>query len=146
MQSVTSTWFECAVKYERTTEDGTNKKVTETYVVEALSFTDAEQKITDEISSYTNGEFEIKKISPMSINEIFFSDKDKDDKWYKCKLAFITIDEKTQKEKKTTTSYLVQASDLPTALNYMLGEMNNTLVDFLTSNISETKIMDVYRK
>ncbi len=146
MQSITSTWFECAAKYERTTEDGDMKKVTETYVVEADSFGEAEKKIIEELSPYVSGELEIKKINPMSISEFFFSEKDADDKWYKCKLVFITIDEKSGKEKKSATSYIVQANSLATALNYMTNEMSNTMIDYVASNISETKIIDVFRR
>ena len=145
MKAVTSTWFECAVRYGRTTEEGPEKKVTETYVVEALSFTEAEAKIIRELSPFTPGELEITKITPMSISEIFFSDRDADDSWFKCKLAFITIDEKTDKEKRSAVSYLVQADSLGTALNYVVQEMGKTSIDYVASNISETKIMDVYR-
>ena len=145
MKAITSTWFECAVKYGRTTEEGSEKKVTETYVVEALSFTEAEAKITGEMDPYTSGELEIKKIAPMTVSEIFFSESDKDDSWFKCKLAFITIDEKTDKEKRSAVSYLIQADSLMTALNYIMQEMGKTSIDYVASNISETKIMDVLR-
>ena len=145
MKAITSTWFECAVKYGRTTEEGSEKKVTETYVVEALSFTEAEAKITGEMDPYTSGELEIKKIAPMTVSEIFFSENDKDDSWFKCKLAFITIDEKTDKEKRSAVSYLIQADSLMTALDYIMQEMGKTSIDYVASNISETKIMDVLR-
>lgn len=145
MKAITSTWFECAVKYGRTSEEGSEKKVTETYVVEALSFTEAEAKITSEMGPYTSGELEIKKIAPMTVSEIFFSESDKDDSWFKCKLAFITIDEKTDKEKRSAVSYLIQADSLMTALDYIMQEMGKTGIDYVASNISETKIMDVLR-
>ena len=146
MKSITSTWYECAAKYARTTEEGSQKTVTETYVVEASSFTEAEKGIIKEMTPFTSGDLEIKKITPMTITEIFFSDKDADDKWFKCKLTFISIDENTNKEKRSAYSYLVQAASLLTALNYMMEEMNNTMMDYITSNISETKIMDVIRR
>ncbi len=146
MQCVTSTWYECAVKYARTTEEGSQKSVTETYVVEASSFTEAEKQIIKEMTPFTSGDLEIKKINPMTITEIFFSDKDADDKWFKCKLTFISIDEKTNKEKRSAYSYLVQAGSLLNGLNYMMEEMSKTMTDYVTSNISETKIIDVYRK
>lgn len=145
MNSITSTWFECAVKYERINEEGAQKKITETYVVEALSFTEAETKIIKEMSVYTSGDLEVKKITPATYNEVFFSDLDNDDKWYKAKLAFITIDEKNDKEKKTTVTLLVQASSLEKALSYVTQEMDKTAIDYLTANMSETKIMDVFK-
>ena len=145
MQAVTSTWFECAVRYERTNEEGAQKKVTETYVVEALSFTEAEKSIISEMKAYSSGELEVKKINPTAFHEVFFSNNDMDDKWYKAKLAFITIDEKTEKEKRSSVTFLVQADTLETALSYVTQEMGKTSIDYLASNISETKIMDVFR-
>lgn len=145
MQAISSTWFECAVKYERTNDEGAQKKVTETYVVEALSFTEAEKTIIREMTAYSSGELEVKKINPTAFHEVFFSNRDNDDKWYKAKLAFITIDEKTDKEKKSSVTFLVQANSLETALSYVTQEMGKTSIDYLASNISETKIMDVFR-
>ena len=138
-------FFEVKVKYDKMHDNGVLKSVTETYALDALSFTEAEAKIIRELSPFTPGELEIKKITPMSISEIFFSDRDADDSWFKCKLAFITIDEKTDKEKRSAVSYLVQADSLGTALNYVVQEMGKTSIDYVASNISETKIMDVYR-
>lgn len=99
MRSRTSTWFECKIRYEKTMEDGSQKKVTEQYVVDALSFTEAEASIIEEMSSYISGEFEVKDIKKAAYGEIFFSDSPSADRWYKAKLQFITIDEKTEKEK-----------------------------------------------
>ena len=145
MNSITSTWFECAVKYERTNEEGAQISVTETYVVEALSFSEAEAKIIKEMAPYTSGDLEVKKISPTSYHELFFSDLDQDDKWYKANLSFITIDEKSGKEKKSPVTFLVQASSLETALSYVAQEMVKTAIDYLPAIMSETKIMDVFK-
>ena len=95
MRSRTGTWFTTKVKYQKTQEDGTEKVVSETYVVDALSFTEAESSIIDEMSVYVSGEFHVSGITKSAFGEIFFSDVDDDDKWYKAKLQFITIDEKT---------------------------------------------------
>ena len=105
-------WFETKVRYEKMMEDGKQKRVTETYVVDALSFGEAEERITEEMSVYISGEFDVKAITPTSYGEIFFSENTNDDRWYKAKLSFITIDEKTEKEKRTSVYYLVQASSL----------------------------------
>jgi hypothetical protein len=126
-------------------EDGLQKKVTENYVVDALSFSEAEERITEEMSSYISGEFDVADIKKAAYGEIFFSDDEMADKWYKTKLQFITYDEKTDKEKRSAVSYLVQADSLGTALNYVVQEMGKTSIDYVASNISETKIMDVYR-
>jgi len=124
MRNRTSEWFETKVRYDRTTEDGQNKKVTEAYTVEALSFTEAESVITKEISNYINGEFDVKAITRAAYSEIFFSDVDTDDRYYRVKLAFITLDEKTEKEKRTIVVYLVQAASLDKARAYIKEEDN----------------------
>lgn len=144
MRSRTTTWSECSVRYERQGENGMETKVTELYVVEALSFGDAEESITREMSSYVSGTFEVKNINPAAYGEIFFSDSPTDDKWYKTKLSFITIDEKTEKEKRTTVSFLVQASNFNGALKNIEEGMKSSLIDYVVANISETKIMDVF--
>lgn len=98
MRSRTSTWFETKIRYEKMMEDGAQKMVTEQYVVDALSFTEAENAIIEEMSTYITGDFKVRDIKMAGYGEIFFSDADNDDKWYKAKLQFITIDEKTEKK------------------------------------------------
>lgn len=144
MRSRTANWFECVVRYERQMEDGMNKKVSELYVVDALSFGEAEERITGEMSAYVSGEFEVKNITPAAYGEIFFSENDNDDRWYKAKLSFITIDENTEKEKRSTVTYLVQAATFNGAVKNIEEVMSGSLVDYVIANISETKIMDVY--
>lgn len=144
MRNRTSEWFETKVRYDRTTEDGRNKKVTEAYTVEALSFTEAESVITKEISNYTSGEFDVKAITRAAYSEIFFSDVDTDDRYYRVKLAFITLDEKTEKEKRTIVVYLVQAASLDKARAYIKEEMNKTMNDYEVVSISETPLLDVF--
>ena len=145
MRSRTAIWFECKVRYEKTMEDGTIKKVTEVYVVDALSFSEAEKRITDEMSSYVSGELEICNLKIAPYKEIFFADNDKfADAWYKAKLVFITIDEKTDKEKKTSVNYLVNAGNFNSALKNINEIMEGTMIDYQTCNLSETKIEDVF--
>lgn len=132
------------MRYERQMEDGMTKKVSETYVVDALSFGEAEEKITAEMSAYVSGEFEVRNITPAAYGEIFFSENDNDDRWYKAKLSFITIDEKTEKEKRSTVTYLVQASTFNAAVKNIEEVMSGTMIDYVIANIAETKIMDVY--
>ena len=80
------TWFSTKVRYQKTMEDGSEKVVTENYLVDALSFTEAESAITDEMSVYVSGEFQVSGIAKAAYHEVFFSDVDDDDKWYKAKL------------------------------------------------------------
>jgi len=144
MRSITSKWFETKVKYDKTMEDGTQKPVPETYVVDALSFTEAEERITEEMSAYVSGAFDVKGIAEASYKEIFFSDLDSADKWYKAKLQFITLDEKTEKEKRTAVYYLVQAANFMQAVKNIDEVMGGTMIDYVISSVSETSIMDVY--
>ena len=143
MRSRTSTWFECKIRYEKTMEDGSQKKVTELYVVDALSFTEAEASIIEEMSSYISGEFEVKDIKKAAYGEIFFSDSPSADRWYKTKLQFITIDDKTEKEKKSNVNYLVHGSTLPGAVKSIDEVMGGTMIDYVIASIAETQIMDV---
>ena len=112
------------------------KKVSEQYVVDALSFTEAENKIIEEMSSYISGEFTITDIKHASYKEIFFSENVNDDRWYKAKLQFITIDEKTEKEKRTAVYYLVQASSFPGAVKHIEEVMGTTQIDYVISNLA----------
>ena len=144
IRSRIGSWFECKVRYEKTQDDGCEKMVTEQYVVDALSFTEAEASIIEEISVYVSGDFKVANITPSNYNEIFFSDVCDDDLWFKAKLAFITIDEKSNKEKRTYTNYLVQANNIERAKRYIDEVMGKTLIDYELKSLSETKIFDVF--
>lgn len=144
MRSRTAIWFECKVRYEKTMEDGMPKKVVEVYTVDALSFSEAEERIMEEMSSYVSGEIDIVDLKIAQYKEIFFADSDLADKWYKAKLAFITIDEKTDKEKKTSVFYLVNAGNINSAIKNIDEVMGGTMIDYQTLNVSETNIMDVF--
>ena len=144
MRSRTAIWFECKIGYEKVMEDGLQRKVTESYVVDALSFTEAEKRIMEEMSSYISGEFTIKDIKIAPYKEIFFSDDEMADRWYKAKLQFITIDEKTEKEKRSNVNYLVQAGTLKGAVNNIESVMGTTMIDYVIAAVNETTLMDVY--
>ena len=137
-------WFTCKIRYIKTMENGMNKKVTEPYLVDALSFTEAESRIIEEITPYMTGEFVVSGVARANYSELFFSDEESADKWYKCKLYFITLDEKTGIEKKEATNVLVQASDLKDAIKKLDEGMKDTMADYEIVAVSETAIMDVY--
>ena len=143
MRNVNKKWFETIVRYDKTMESG---EVSETYVVDAITFGEAEKSIAEEMKPYISGDFDIKKINPAPYSEIFFSDRDTDDKYYRVKLAFITIDEKTQKEKKSKVTYLVQAGSLEQARMNTEEVMNGTMIDYEFVSVAETKILDVFEK
>ena len=144
LRSRTSTWFECKVRYEKTQEDGSEKMVNELYVVDALSFTEAEASIIDNMAVYVSGEPKIANINHANYNEIFFSDIDDDDLWFKARLAFITIDDKKDKEKRTYVNYLIQAKSIERAKRYVDEVMGKTMIDYELKSLSETKIFDVF--
>lgn len=136
-------WFECKVRYDKVQENGSVKKVNEPYLVDALSFTEAEARITEELRPFISGEFEVSAVKRTRIAEIFPDDSA--DKWYLAKLAFITIDEKTAVEKKSVSQMLVAGNDFKGAYDNLLEGMKSTLADYEIVSISETLIMDVYK-
>ena len=138
------TWFECKIRYEKTMENGMNKKVTEPYLVDALSFTEAEARIIEEMTPFISGEFTVSDIKRANYSELFFSEEEAADRWFKCKLTFITLDEKSGAEKKTSTNVLVQASDLRDAVKKLDEGMKGSMADYIISSMAETAIMDVY--
>ena len=138
------TWFECKIRYEKTMENGMNKKVTEPYLFDALSFTESEGKCIEEMTPFISGEFTIADIKRVKYSEVFFSGEESADKWFKCKLVFITLDEKSGAEKKTSTQVLVQAADLRDAVKKLDEGMKGTMADYQIASVTETAIMDVY--
>lgn len=137
-----SQWFECKVKYDRMIENGGLKTVSETYLVDALSFTEAEARITDKMQPFISGEFSVDTVKRVKLSDIFYNEGG--DRWYKVKTNFITIDEKTAVEKRTASFQLVQSSDLKGALKTFLEGMNDTMADFEIASIVETPLMDVF--
>ena len=143
MRSKTSEWFECKVQYEKFMENGIQKKVTELYIVEALSFTEAESRIIEDMSVYINGEYEVKDIKKSKYKDILFSYDKNDDRFYQAKIQFITLDEKTKKEKRSNFVCLVQAATLNGAIKGIDEFMGGTMSDYDSVEAKETKILDV---
>lgn len=137
-------WIETKVRYEKTLENGMQKMVNEPYLVDALSFSEAEARITEEITPYMQGDFSVSAVKRTNISEIFFNEDTSADKYYKIKAAFISINERTLAEKRSNTNYLVQAKDLVDALNRFQAGMKGTMADYEIVSVSETAIMDVY--
>lgn len=125
-------------------EDGSEKVVNELYVVDALSCTEAETSIIDEMSCYISGDSAVTSAKKTNYGEIFFSDLDDDDKWYKAKCQFITIDEKSEKEKRSNVTYLVQAKSLARALRYVDEVMGKNMIDYDIVGLNETHVFDVF--
>ncbi|MDE5683260.1 MAG: DUF4494 domain-containing protein [Muribaculaceae bacterium] len=136
-------WFECKVRYDKLQENGAAKKVTEPYLVDALSFTEAEARITEEQTPFISGEFSVSAVKRTKIAEIFFDETG--DRWFLVKVGFITIDEKTAVEKRSTSLILVQATTFKEAYDNFIKGMAGTMADYEIVSISETPLMDVYK-
>lgn len=137
-------YFLCKIRYEKTLENGMQKKVTEPYLVEALSFTEAEARIIEEMTPFITGEFAVSEIKRTNYSELFPSNEESADKWYEGRLAFITLGEKSGKEKRTYTNVLIQASDIQDAMKKLDEGMKGTMADYQSISLKETAIMDVY--
>ena len=144
MTSKVSKYFEVKIQYQKMLEDGKEKKVTEQYVVEAESFTEAEARIIEEMTPYISGEFYVvsEKIAPY--NEILISDRINDDKWFISKVSLITLEEKTAKEKKTSKRILVQAETSETALEYTKKLFDRSMTDYTIDAVQDTPTIEVF--
>lgn len=138
-----ASWFECKAQFDKMMENGSLKKVTEPYMVDALSFTEAESRIIEELTPFVSGELNITAVKKTKISEIFWDDSA--DKWYLVKVAFITIDEKTAAEKKSVSQILVAGGDFKGAYDNFMEGMKGTMADFDIVSIAETPIMDVFK-
>lgn len=138
-------YFECKVRYEKMGENGLIKKVNEPYLVDALTFTEAEARVTEEVKPFISGDFDVAAAKKTKISEIFWANVDLADRFYLVKSNFITIDEKSGQEKKAATLILVQASDFHSALKRFEEGMKGTMADYEIAAISETPIVDVFK-
>lgn len=137
-------WFECKVKYEKELGEGKVAKQAEAYLVDALNFTEAEKRIIKEMKPFISGEFEVTDIKRSRFAEMFDTTSDSADKWYQCKIALTTIDEKKGVEKQVAQIILVKASDFHDALRRLDDGMKSTVSDYGITSITETKIIDVF--
>ncbi|MDR3262196.1 MAG: DUF4494 domain-containing protein [Tannerella sp.] len=135
-------WFECKVSYEKTTEGGLQKKVNEPYLVDALSFTEAEARIIEELRPYISGDFTIADIKRAHLSELFYNPNG--DRYYKVKVYFVTLDEKSGAEKKTAVQMLAQASTVKEAIDVVDEGMKGTMADYVIASVSETLLVDIF--
>lgn len=140
----TNTWFEVKIRYSKIMDNGLEKKVNESYLFDSLSFTESEGRCIEEMTAFISGEFTVSDIKRANYSEVFFSEEDSADIWFKCKLLFIAIDDNSGAEKKTTTNVLVQAANIRDAVKKLDEGMKGTIVDYWVASVSETAIMDVY--
>ena len=135
-------YFEVKIRYEKVNEDGMNQKVTEPYLFDALSFTEAEARTIEEITPYISGEFTVTNIKRENFSEVFLY-PDEGDYFFKARIAFVTLDDKSGKEKKTHTNVLVQANDLQQAKDRVVEQMKGTMADYEIVRVGKTDIVDV---
>lgn len=135
-------WYEVKASYDKRLENGMQKKVTEAYLVDALSHAEAEHRAIEELKPFISGEFEIVGVKRMKLTDLFFNDSG--DRYYKSKVAFVTIDEKSGTEKKTSVQMLAQASTLQESIEVIEKGMEGTLSDYELLSVSETSIMDIF--
>jgi hypothetical protein len=139
---MSQTWYECKVKYRKTHETGEQKVTTESYLLDAISYTEAEARINEEMAAYTSEEFFITNIKVANFSEVHPFENS--DRWFKSKVALIAFDENSGKERKTNIYLLVQANDVKEAYDNTIKAMKGTMGDYTIPVISESPIMDVF--
>ncbi|MDD4191124.1 MAG: DUF4494 domain-containing protein [Mangrovibacterium sp.] len=136
------TWFEVKVKYVKVDPDGRERKVSESYLVDAVSFTDAETRIIQQMQQLIRGEFQVDNIKKSNIIEIFPAEQG--EFWYKARIAIVTIDEKAGKEKKVNNYFLVAADDFKEAFRRLEEGLSYILVPYQTTAMSLSNLEDVF--
>ena len=137
-------FFEVSLKYDKTGDDGIIKTVIEKYLLDAMSFTEAEAKAIEKVTPYIRGEFTITAIKRTKIAELFDCEDLEADRWYSCKVNFIALDEEKGTEKKTAHTMYIRASSTQTADERLRTELRISLADYEIENIKETKILEVW--
>ena len=139
---MTQNWFETTVKLEKVGDEGKIVKVTEKYLVDAITFSEADERINKEMSPFISGEFSVSAIKRARINEMFYNDNA--DKWFRAKVNFITLDEKGV-ERKTAVYMMVQANEIKDARENLVEGLKGIMADYEIASITETQILDVYK-
>lgn len=138
-------YFKAVVKFDKTGEDGSIKTVSQEHLVDAMSFTEAEKRITEEMQPFISGDFSVHSLKREKISELFDTDSPEADKWYSCKVMFVTLDENKGVEKKTANNMYIKASSVQEATEGLRIELKNTLADYEIAQVKETKILDVFK-
>ena len=139
-------WFECKVSYERQADSMGMKKVSESYLVDALSFTEAEKRITKEVRPFVSvGELEVVNIRRARIAELFLNDEAEDDRYFRAKVNFITVDEKSGSEKKTSATMIVKSDSLPSAVTELKAQLDSQMASYEIASVTDTQILDVFQ-
>jgi hypothetical protein len=135
-------WFEATVKYAKENEQGLLKNVSEKYLVDAVSHTEGEAIMYDKLGSVIRGDFQLKRLVPANIVDVFFYDDI--DIWHKCKVTYIVADGDTGREKKVNQFMLVTAHDVKEAYERIHESLSNMLVSFRVPSIVESPIVEIF--
>lgn len=139
-------WFECKVSYERQADSMGMKKVSESYLVDALSFTEAEKRIIKEVRPFVSvGELEVVNIRRARIAELFLNEVAEDDRYFRAKVNFITVDEKSGSEKKTSATMIVKSDSLPNAVTELKAQLDSQMASYEIAAVTDTQILDVFQ-
>lgn len=139
-------WFECKVSYERQADSMGMKKVSESYLVDALSFTEAEKRIIKEVRPFVSvGELEVVNIRRARIAELFLNEEAEDDRYFRAKVNFITVDEKSGSEKKTSATMIVKSDSLPNAVTELKAQLDSQMASYEIAAVADTQILDVFQ-
>lgn len=139
-------WFECKVSYERQADSMGMKKVSESYLVDALSFTEAEKRIIKEVRPFVSvGELEVVNIGRARIAELFLNEEAEDDRYFRAKVNFITVDEKSGSEKKTSATMIVKSDSLPNAVTELKAQLDSQMASYEIAAVTDTQILDVFQ-
>ena len=139
-------WFECKVSYERQADSMGMKKVSESYLVDALSFTEAGERIIKEVRPFVSvGELDVVNIRRARIAELFLNDEAEDDRYFRAKVNFITVDEKSGSEKKTSATMIVKSDSLPNAVTELKAQLDSQMASYEIAAVTDTQILDVFQ-
>lgn len=141
---MTLSWFECKVTYEHAGEKGLNTKVNEVYLTQGFTFTEVEKRLTLELQPMVTGTFDIMKMERTKYNELVDSTEEAADKWFKCKIVMVTIDEVSAKEKKTSAIILVKAEDVSGAVKNLTKHMEDSIMNYDLAAVNESSIVDIF--
>ena len=145
VKEVSAKWFETTVAFDKAMENGETKKVAEVVTINAMSFAEAEAKAIEGYAAYTLGDFDVTAIKIAKYGSVFVpQDSTTTPTYYTTKLAFITLDEKTAKEKRSIVQYLVGATNLEDARKTIENVMKQTMIDYVFVGVTESKVIEVY--
>lgn len=145
VKEVSAKWFETTIAFDKVMENGETKKVAEVVTINAMSFAEAEAKAIEEYAAYTVGDFDVTAIKIAKYGSVFVpQDSTTTPTYYTTKLAFITVDENTAKEKRSIVQYLVGATNLEDARKTIENVMKQTMIDYVFVGVTESKVIEVY--